>query len=298
MNDGAHEPGTTGSGVAADRRLMLVHAHPDDETIFTGVTMARYAAEGAHVTLVTCTAGEEGEILTPDIAHLAAEQEDGLGPHRVEELADAMRELGVADHRYLGGPFRYRDSGMQWGPDGHAMPRDATRDDTFWRADLTDAADALVAVIREVRPHVLVTYDEFGGYGHPDHIQAHRVATYGAAIAGISSYRHDLGQAWDIPKIYWAAASRRRMLESGMWEEDRLPRFAVDDADLAAVIDGSAWLDQKIAALRAHASQIAHDGPFFAGDVAKWSHEYYRLAKGTAAPEPGQAWESDLFAGV
>jgi len=284
--------------VAADRRLMLVHAHPDDETIFTGITMARYAAEGAHVTLVTCTAGEEGEILTPAIAHLSAEQEDGLGPHRVQELADAMQELGVHDHRYLGGTFRYRDSGMQWGPDGHAMPRDATRDDTFWRADLTDAADDVVAVIREIRPQVLITYDEFGGYGHPDHIQAHRVATYGAVLAGISSYRHDLGEAWDVPKIYWAAASRRRMVESGMWDEDRLPRFAVDDADLAAVIDGSAWLDRKVAALRAHASQIAHDGPFFAGDMAKWSHEFYRLAKGTAAPEPGEVLESDLFAGL
>ena len=127
---------------------MLVHAHPDDETIFTGATMARYAAEGAHVTLVTCTAGEEGEILTPDIAHLSAEEQDELGPHRVEELAGAMRELGVTDHRYLGGTFRYRDSGMQWGPDGHAMPRDATRDDTFWRADLTEAADHLVAFDR------------------------------------------------------------------------------------------------------------------------------------------------------
>jgi len=277
---------------------MLVHAHPDDETIFTGATMARYAAEGARVTLVTCTAGEEGEILTPDIAHLSAGQEDGLGPHRVEELAAAMRELGVDDHRYLGGVFRYRDSGMQWGPDGHAMPRDVTREDTFWRADLTEAADALVAVIREVRPQVLITYDEFGGYGHPDHVQAHRVATYGAALAGIPSYRHDLGAAWDIPKIYWAAASRRRMVESGMWEEDRLPRFAVDDADLAAVIDGTAWLEQKIAAMRAHASQIAHDGPFFAGDVGKWSHECYRVAKGTPAPGPGEVWETDLFAGL
>ena len=277
---------------------MLVHAHPDDETIFTGATMARYAAEGAHVTLVTCTAGEEGEILTPDIAHLSAEQEDGLGPHRVEELAAAMRELGVTDHRYLGGPFATATPACNGDPTDTPCRATLTRDDTFWRADLTEAADALVAVIREVRPQVLITYDEFGGYGHPDHIQAHRVATYGAALAAIPSYRHDLGEAWDIPKIYWAAASRRRMVESGMWEEDRLPRFAVDDADLAAVIDGSAWLDQKIAALRAHASQIAHDGPFFAGDAAKWSHEFFRLAKGTAAPDPGEALESDLFAGL
>ena len=278
--------------------MLLVHAHPDDETIFTGATMARYAAEGAHVTLVTCTAGEEGEILTPDIAHLAAEQQDGLGPHRVEELAAAMRELGIDDHRYLGGEFHYRDSGMQWGADGHAMPRDTTRDDTFWRADLTEASDELVAIIREVRPQVLLTYDEFGGYGHPDHIQAHRVAMYGASLAAVSSYRHDLGEAWDIPKIYWAAASRQRMIESGMWEENRLPRFAVDDRDITAVIDGSAWLDQKLAAMRAHASQIAHDGPFFAGDAAKWAHEFYRLAKGTPAPAQGDAGEKDLFAGM
>jgi N-acetyl-1-D-myo-inositol-2-amino-2-deoxy-alpha-D-glucopyranoside deacetylase len=172
------------------------------------------------------------------------------------------------------------------------------REDTFWRADLTEAADAVVEIIREVRPQVLITYDEFGGYGHPDHVQAHRVATYGAALAGIPSYRHDLGEAWDIPKIYWAAASRRRMIESGLWEEGRLPRFAVDDADLAAVIDGSAWLEHKLAAMRAHSSQIAHDGPFFAGDPSKWSHEYYRVAKGTPAPAPGEAWETDLFAGL
>lgn len=277
---------------------MLVHAHPDDETIFTGVTMARYAAEGAAVTLVTCTAGEEGEILTPHIAHLSADQEDRLGDHRVDELAAAMRELGVADHRFLGGQFRYRDSGMQWGPDGHAMPRDVTREDTFWHADLTEAGDALVAVIREVRPQVLVTYDEFGGYGHPDHIQAHRVATYGVALAGVPSHRRDLGEAWDVAKMYWVAGSRRRMLESAMWSAERLPRFAVDDDDIAAAIDGTPWVNLKMAALRAHASQIAHDGPFFAGDEMEWSHEFFRLAKGHATPDSGEAWESDLFAGI
>jgi len=167
----------------SDRRLMLVHAHPDDECISTGVTMARYVAEGAGVTLVTCTAGEEGEILTPEIAHLAADQEDDLGPHRVAELAAAMKELGVTDHRFLGGTFRFRDSGMQWSPTGHAEPRDVTRPDTFWHADLVDAANELVALIREVRPQVLITYDEFGGYGHPDHVQVHRVGRRAAELA-------------------------------------------------------------------------------------------------------------------
>jgi N-acetyl-1-D-myo-inositol-2-amino-2-deoxy-alpha-D-glucopyranoside deacetylase len=277
--------------------MMLVHAHPDDESIFTGVTMARYVAEGAHVTLVTCTAGEEGEILTPDIAHFAAEHDDRLGEHRVEELAAAMRELGVEDSRFLGGTFRYRDSGMQWGPDGHAMPRDVTRADTFWHADLTDLANDLVTIIREVRPQVLVTYDEFGSYGHPDHVQAHRVATYGATLAAVDSYRRDLGPAWDIPKIYWTAASRRIMRQAG-WDPERMPRFAVDDDDLAAVIDGRQWLNQKVAALRAHASQIAADGHFLQGDLDRWSQEFFRLAKGTPAPSAGERWETDLFAGL
>ncbi|HUP99150.1 MAG TPA: N-acetyl-1-D-myo-inositol-2-amino-2-deoxy-alpha-D-glucopyranoside deacetylase [Aeromicrobium sp.] len=281
----------------SDRRLMLVHAHPDDESIFTGVTMAKYVAEGARVTLVTCTAGEEGEILTPDIAHFAAEQDDRLGEHRVDELASAMRALGVEDARFLGGAFGYRDSGMQWGPDGHAMPRDVTRADTFWHADLTDAANELVAIIREVRPHVLVTYDEFGSYGHPDHVQAHRVATYGASLAAVESYRRDLGAGWDVPKVYWTAGSRRLMLEAG-WDPDRLPPFAVEDEDLAAVIDGRPWLDQKIAALKAHASQIAADGHFLQGDLNRWSQEFFRLAKGTAAPAAGEQWETDLFAGL
>ncbi|HEY9378499.1 MAG TPA: PIG-L family deacetylase, partial [Jiangellaceae bacterium] len=96
----------------ADRRILLVHAHPDDEAIGNGATMARYAAEGAHVTLVTCTLGEEGEVLVPELAHLAADRDDTLGQHRIGELAAAMAELGVTDHRFLGGPGRYRDSGM------------------------------------------------------------------------------------------------------------------------------------------------------------------------------------------
>ena len=160
----------------SDRRLLLVHAHPDDETIGNGATMAHYAAEGAHVTLVTCTLGEEGEVLVPELAHLAADQDDQLGRHRVGELATAMEALGVRDHRFLGGPGRYRDSGMMGLPTND-------RPDAFWQADLDEAAALLVEVIREVRPQVLVTYDENGGYGHPDHIQAHRVAMRAAELA-------------------------------------------------------------------------------------------------------------------
>ena len=167
----------------AAHRLLLVHAHPDDESIGQGATMAKYAAEGRGVTLVTCTAGEMGEILVPELEHLAADKEDGLGLHRRGELDKAMAELGVTDHRFLGGFATYRDSGMKWHDDGHAVAADEIHDNAFWHADLTEAANHLVSVIREIRPQVLVTYDEFGGYGHPDHIQAHRVAMYAAQLA-------------------------------------------------------------------------------------------------------------------
>src|SRR4051795_3302441 len=137
--------------MTADRRMLLVHAHPDDETIGNGATMAKYAAEGAHVTLVTCTLGEEGEILVPALEHLAADKEDGLGEHRIGELADAMKALGVTDHRFLGGAGRWRDSGMMDTPANE-------RPECFWRADLDEATRELVAVMREVRPQVVVTY--------------------------------------------------------------------------------------------------------------------------------------------
>src|ERR1700754_2883587 len=144
-----------------DLRLLLVHAHPDDESIGQGATMARYVAEGRGVTLVTCTAGEMGEVLVPELEHLAADREDGLGEHRRGELEDAMKELGVTDHRFLGGFGAYRDSGMKWHEVAYAIAADDLHENAFWHADLREAADHLVTVIREVRPQVLVTYDEF-----------------------------------------------------------------------------------------------------------------------------------------
>src|SRR4051794_17647549 len=140
--------------------MLLVHAHPDDETISTGATMAKYVGDGAHVTLVTCTLGEEGEILVPDLVHLAADKDDALGAHRIQELDAAMAALGVTDHRFLGGPGRWRDSGMMGLPTND-------RADCFWQADVEQAVGELVAVMREVRPQAVVTYNEFGGYGHP-----------------------------------------------------------------------------------------------------------------------------------
>lgn len=291
-----------------ERRLLLVHAHPDDESIGTGAVMAKYAHEGAGVTLVTCTLGEEGEILVPGLAHLAADQQDALGEHRRTELADAMAVLGVTDWRLLGGPGRFRDSGMV------GMPSNE-RPQAFARADLLDAATELVAVIREVRPQVLVTYDDFGGYGHPDHIQAHRVAMYAATLAEAASFRPDLGPAWTIDKIYWTAFPRevvRRGIEAlreagettgfAAMDPNDIP-FVVDDALVTTAVPAQAYLDRKMDALRAHATQVAVDGDFFALSNNLGSEalgiEYFRLVKGTpAGPLDDNGRETDLFAGV
>ena len=299
-----------------EQRMLLVHAHPDDESIGQGATMAKYVARGTQVTLVTCTLGEEGEVLVPGLEHLASDKDDSLGGHRMNELANAMRELGVTDHRLLGGPGRYRDSGMVWHADGHAVAGEDVKEGTFWRADLLEAAAELVAVIREVRPQVLVTYDEFGGYGHPDHIQAHRVATYGASLAATRSYRADLGEPWDVAKIYWGAMSESRMREGlrrlraagdtttfeGMDPDAPLPPFMTADHLLDAVVDGNEFVDAKLAAMRAHATQITVDGPFFAlsnnlGNEV-WGSEFYRLVKGRRGPVGEDGLETDLFAGL
>jgi len=278
-------------------RVLLVHAHPDDETINNGATMAMYAALGASVTLVTCTRGEEGEVLIPELSHLAANATDTLGQHRVTELALAMKELGVADHRFLGeGVTLFRDSGMM-GTEPNNRP------DVFWQADLEEASNLLVRIIDEVKPHVLITYDEFGGYGHPDHIQAHRVAMRAAEKS-----------AWDIPKIYWnvmpisviqEGIDAMKGIDSDFWGAEKaedLP-FAKDDSFVHALVDGNAYVEKKMSAMKAHATQIAVDGPFFALSnnvgLQVWGNEYYTLVKGEkSGPFNEKGYESDLFAGI
>jgi len=292
----------------AEHRLLLVHAHPDDETIGNGATMAKYAAQGAHVTLVTCTLGEEGEILLDDHAHHAADQNDTLGEHRAIELANAMVALGVTDHRQLGHPGKYRDSGMVGTPDND----DPT---CFWRADLLAAAADLVAVIREVRPQVLVTYDDFGGYGHPDHVQAHRVAMYGTVLAAAPSYRPDLGAPWDVAKLYWTAFPKsfiRQGIEAlraagettgfAAMDPDEIP-FGVDDELVTTVVNAEDHFEQKMDAMRAHATQISVEDGFFALSNNLGSKalglEFYRLVRGQVAGElDADGRETDLFAGV
>jgi N-acetyl-1-D-myo-inositol-2-amino-2-deoxy-alpha-D-glucopyranoside deacetylase len=299
----------------ADRRILFVHAHPDDESIGSGVTMARYVAEGAHVTLITCTLGEQGEVLIPELAHLAADRDDNLAPTRLAELDAAMALLGVTDYRRLGGDFAYRDSGMIWHESGLATAGDEIDPRSFWAADLTQAATDLVEVIREVRPQVLVTYDEIGNYGHPDHIQAHRVAMYAAQLAAASSYRRDLGEAWDIAKIYWTAMSASfarsglaALRDSGLdtgdfgFDPDNLPPIFCEDVDIDARIESPAHIQAKLAAMKAHATQITPDGTFFAMgmDLAalQWASEYHRLVNGNRGPVGDDGFEHDLFAGL
>ena len=274
-------------------RILLVHAHPDDETINNGATMALYAARGAKVTLVTCTRGEEGEVLDPGLSHLASAHNDTLGSHRELELANAMVALGVSDYRFLG---NFRDSGMMGSPTNNGAS-------VFWQADLDVAAQLLATIIDEVQPHILITYDEIGGYGHPDHIKTHLVAMRASELS-----------QWQIQKIYWntmpksvIAAGIAAMKEVGSDffgtdNVDDIP-FAKDDSFVTTLIDGNEFVEAKMAAMKAHATQIALDGPFFALSdnlgLQIWGHEYYTLVRGEkSAPFDSDGRESDLTSGI
>ena len=278
-------------------RILLVHAHPDDETINNGATMALYADRGAQVTLITCTRGEEGEVLVPALSHFASHEQDQLGAHREIELVAAMKALGISDHRFLGEPTtKFRDSGMM-GTEPNNRP------DVFWQADLDSAAKYLVEVIEEVKPHILITYDEIGGYGHPDHIKAHLVAMRAAEIS-----------TWQIPKIYWNTMPKSVLAEGiakmkeigsdffGAESVDDLP-FAKDDEFVTTLINGVDYVDAKMAAMKAHETQISLDGPFFALSnnlgLQIWGDEYYTLVKGTkSGPFDSHGRETDLTSGI
>jgi len=286
--------------VKSAKRLLLVHAHPDDETINNGVTMAKYAADGINVTLVTCTRGEEGEVLVDSLLNLASSKDDKLGEHREVELKNAMDELGIKDFRFLGAPNKkWRDSGMMGTPQND-------RKDVFWQADLDEAANELVKIILETKPQVLITYDEFGGYGHPDHIKAHQIAMRAAEIAS--------QQDWQVSKIYWNTTPRSviqmgidKMKEVGSEffgaeNADDLP-FAKPDELVTSVVKAPEYVPNKLAAMKAHATQISVDGPFFALSnnlgLSVWGDEYYTLVKGElAGPFDENGRELDLFAGV
>jgi N-acetyl-1-D-myo-inositol-2-amino-2-deoxy-alpha-D-glucopyranoside deacetylase len=288
-------------------RLLFVHAHPDDETITNGVTIAHYVGRGAQVQVVTCTLGEEGEVIGDQWAQLAVEHADQLGGYRIGELTAALHALGVSGPTYLGGPGRWRDSGMV-GAEARSRQR-------FSDADERETVGALVAIIRELRPHVVVTYDPNGGYGHPDHIQTHVVTTAAVAAAGTDDYP---GTPWSVPKLYWTVIARSAFTAG--WEAlgpgDLRDEWVIPPADgefgelghgddeIDAVIDDPDALPAKTAALLAHATQLTV-GP--SGKALALSNnlalpivaqEHYILAAGDAGDRDERGWETDLLAGL
>ncbi len=232
----------------SERSLLLVHAHPDDESIETGATMAKYAAEGARVTLVTCTLGELGEIIPPELQHLTP---DELGQYRIGELERACEALGVTDHRFLGGAGRWRDSGMMGLPDNDD-PR------CFWQADVAEAARDLVKVIEEVNPDVIVSYDANGFYGHPDHIQAHRVTKLAHALAAPAARLY----ATAMPRPVLAMALK--LPPTSPFTPSGDLSASVPDDEVTTAVEADAYLDAKLAAMRAHATQVTVDAPYYA----------------------------------
>lgn len=233
-------------------RLLLVHAHPDDETLTTGGTMAAF---GAAVTLVTCTLGEQGEVIPPSLAQLAPDAGDQLGGYRIGELAAACRALGVTDHRHLGGPGRWRDSGMALAGHGvraaipeHLHPRAFARPEHFGAQ-----VDALVAVLDEVRPHAVITYGPDGGYGHPDHVRAHDITR--AALRVVPARLFHTVVARQALAAGLAQLATAPGLPFALPGPDTLP--SVPDETVTARVDVAAHRAARLAALRAHATQVA-----------------------------------------
>ncbi|MEJ3656820.1 N-acetyl-1-D-myo-inositol-2-amino-2-deoxy-alpha-D-glucopyranoside deacetylase [Actinomycetes bacterium KLBMP 9759] len=281
----------------AARRLLLVHAHPDDETLTTGGTMARYAADpGTSVTLVTCTLGEQGEVIPPELALLDAGNADQLGGYRIGELAGACAALGVPDHRMLGGVGRWRDSGMALA--GHGVraatpevlhPRAFARRESF-----DDQVDALVEVLEEVRPQVVLTYGADGGYGHPDHVRAHEITV--AAVERVPA------------RLYFTAIGRSG-LDAGIAaldpaqpfrvpEPDELP--SVPDDEITVRIDVAGQRERRIAAMRAHATQIAlwQSGTAVAYAMSNLVAQPLLDVEEYVAAQRGTPLSDDLFTGV
>ena len=294
----------TDRGLSGDQdrtglRLLAIHAHPDDESSKGAATMARYADEGVQVMVLTCTGGERGSILNPEMGVPGVLER--MNDIRIEEMAQAARHLGVS-HRWLG----YVDSGL---PEGDPLP--PLPEGCFALADTEQATLDMTRVIREFRPHVIITYDENGGYPHPDHLKSHAVSMRAYDAAADASYHPEIGEPWEVQKVYYTHGFIRRRFEllakADLEEGDGRAFRALDRwQDLPDImprvttrVDCAAWFDKRDDALRAHATQIDPNGPFFAvpTEVQQriWPTEEFELARSRVhAPLP----EDDLFAGV
>lgn len=286
------------------RRLLLVHAHPDDESITTGGTIARYAAENVEVTIVTCTLGEEGEIIPRDLDQLGSWAGDQLGGYRAGELAAAGSALGWAAHRYLGGIGRWRDSGMAGSVfDGASAVKSASAQSAehpraFVKGSPAEQARQLRAVLDEIRPQVVVSYDEHGGYGHPDHVRAHEITM--AATEGAESVARVFHT---VTSAEATSAGLARLREDGgvpfrVAGDGELP--TTPDAEITTTVDVRDHVPAKLAALRAHATQV---------EVPATREPCFALSNGVAQPVPGAEFfvlvrgqaagaELDLFGGL
>src|SRR5215472_11920938 len=280
--------------------LMAVHAHPDDECMSTGGVLARYAREGIRTVLVTATRGEEGEVVDPDMN--SDEVKPQLGDVRTAELECACKHLAVEEMHILG----YRDSGMAgWATNNHP--------DCLAQADLQEATGRLVRLIRSIRPHVITCYDEQGGYGHPDHIQVHRMTVAAFHAAGDATQYPEIGPVpWQPQKLYYTVYPR-----SYIWTRYEIMRamgaaIPADRPDFDPnKVDGTPdelittrvaigdFVSQKMSALRCHRTQIAPDWWFtrIPQDVLrdKFGQECFIRV---ASHVPVNGHEDDLFAGL
>lgn len=292
-----------------DKRLLLVHAHPDDESSQSAATIARYVADGAGVTLVTCTLGERGEILVPEWEHYSEEE---LGRHRIAELQEAMRHMGLSDHLFLGGVGRYHDTGMDRDEAGAVITPADMPDNAFWNADLLEAANFLVEVIRSRRPQVVSTYNPFGGYGHPDHVMAHRVTMYAVTLASARSHAPELGEPWQVSRVVWSThntamwkqaipLAKERGLELWDGEERDEDSFGPREEFIDAVVPIGEYYDVCRAALGSHPSQVNIEDPFwqFHGIIQQLpaAGEAYLFGTGVPFP-PSDVPHTDLFVGL
>ena len=280
---------------------MAVHAHPDDESSKGAATMARYAAEGHDVLVVTLTGGERGDILNP--AMDVADVRDRMSEVRREEMAEAARILGV-QQLWLG----FVDSGL---PEGD--PKPPVPEGSFAAIPLDEPVRRLVKVIREFRPHVMTTYDENGGYPHPDHIRCHEVSVAAFDAAADPEFHPELGEPWEVAKLYYSHGFIRKRIELFRDEyvrrgekfpmDEWLSRWKTEQGDLMARVTTQItcgdYFPQRDDALRAHATQIDPNGSFFAVplDIQQkvWPTEEFELAKTRVVT---QIPETDLFAGI
>jgi mycothiol S-conjugate amidase len=297
-----HPDRTPAGGVPSNGalRLLTVHAHPDDESSKGAATCARYAAEGHEVMVVTCTGGERGSILNPAMDRPGVL--DDMPAIRRAEMARAAEILGV-QHRWLG----FVDSGLPEGDPPPPLPEGC-----FALGDIDEQAGALVAVIREFRPHVVVTYDERGGYPHPDHIRCHEISMVAYDAAGDPNRYPDAGAPWQPLKLYYSHGfSRARMeafhaallargLESPYTEWlEKGSDFPDPGARVTTRVECADWFPVRDAALLAHATQVDPTSRWFIvpQDMQRevWPTEDYELVRSSVeAPLP----EDDLFAGI